>query len=206
MNACRLLLLLDISYISRIIFLSNSLYTRLVTRIAFFTSNNLNSWKMDKNRCLCSWTRAQWFFILFYSDGPCHRQWLAHILIRLRHQFITKKYNRAHTVMWWFVILYSFLTLIRASMYTRNWIILKMTNTGDSLRSERGKKNEFTSFYFYLSESIQSNHNKIKITQITRFSVCERERGEKREFSNYCDWLCVQGPYLFWIADSHAIS
>lgn len=156
-----------------------SLYTRLVTRIAFFTSNNLNSWKMDKNRCLCSWTRAQWFFILFYSDGPCHRQWLAHILIRLRHQFITKKYNRAHTVMWWFVILYSFLTLIRASMYTRNWIILKMTNTGDSLRSERGKKNEFTSFYFYLSESIQSNHNKIKITQITRFSECERERGKK---------------------------
>lgn len=148
MNACRLLLLLDISYISRIIFLSNSLYTRLVTRIAFFTSNNLNSWKMDKNRCLCSWTRAQWFFILFYSDGPCHRQWLAHILIRLRHQFITKKYNRAHTVMWWFVILYSFLTLIRASMYTRNWIILKMTNTGDSLRSKKGGVKKMSSLHF----------------------------------------------------------
>lgn len=111
-----------------------------------------------------------------------------HILIRLRpsiyYQEITCSYG--YVMICYLVFLFFHYDTKTTHNVHKKLNHTEMTNTAQRRRKKR-KKNEFTSFHFYLSESIQSNHNKIKITQITWIS----EKGEKRNFSNYCDWVSV---------------
>lgn len=93
-----------------------------------------------------------------------------------------------------------------SSSLSDTWVYTKHTHTlthkksywrWQTLRSPRKRsntqKNEFTSYLFYLSESIQSKHNKIKITQITRFKMSEKRRNSViivTEYSVYTIYMC----------------